>query len=178
MSEANYPSVSQGPPFLLPLPVPFALSAVIAAAADVRNRAIRRRIPHSDVIARLTFPLDGQTCSWVRIKTTIFHGRNAYCAVQLMKGRVSSLYLNLNPCFLCIFPLSEFDCSLCCSSVSCTAEEQGREIQIYAGAGAALWTGHVRHPTWQRPLSSFVDRKMPRKRRRDTFTRAGHSGQA
>ena len=32
----------------------------------------------------------------------------------------------------------ELDCSFCCSSVSCTAEEQGQEIKIYAGAEAAL----------------------------------------
>ena len=59
-------------------------------------------------------------------------------ALQLIKGQVSSLYLNFIPCFLGTFTLLEFDCSLCCAPVSVTEEEQGREIQIYAGAGAAL----------------------------------------
>ena len=57
---------------------------------------------------------------------------------QLLKGQVYSLYLNLILSFLCTFPLLEFDCSLCLPSVSSAAEEQGREIQMYAVAGAAL----------------------------------------
>ena len=35
-----------------------------------------------------------QSCSWDRITTTLFHGRSASCAVLLIKGQVSSLYLN------------------------------------------------------------------------------------
>ena len=83
-----------------------------------------------------------QSCSWDRIKTTIFHIRNAFCAEQKIKGQVSSLCLNLIPCLLCTFSLLEFDLSLCHSPVSSTAEEQGREIQIFAGAGAALLRAH------------------------------------
>ena len=51
-----------------------------------------------------------QSCSWGRMKTTIFHG----CAVQLLKGQASSPYLNLIPCFLCTSPMLELDCSLYC----------------------------------------------------------------
>ena len=35
----------------------------------------------------------------------------------------------------------EFECSPCCSSVSSAAVKQGLEIQINAGAGAALERG-------------------------------------
>ena len=45
----------------------------------------------------------------------------------------------LIPCLLCTFPLLEFDCSICCCSVSSTAAELWRDIQIYAVAGAALF---------------------------------------
>lgn len=70
-----------------------------------------------------------------RIKTNNFHGRNSYCMVQLIKGRVSSQHLNLIPYSLCTSHLLEFDSSLCCPSCQqdCTqSSTQRREIQMHA----------------------------------------------
>ena len=89
--------------------------------------------PSADISAKqIPCKVLSESCSRDCIRTTIFQGWNNCCALQLIRGQVyvwtSFLVFNVLPC----------SSSLCCFYVSSSAEELVREIQIYAGAGAAL----------------------------------------
>ena len=53
-----------------------------------------------------------------------------FVPLLLIKGQVSSLYLNLIPCLYMYFPLVKFDCSLCCSSVSSSAKSGVENLNL------------------------------------------------
>ena len=63
------------------------------------------------------------------------------CALQLMNGKVSSLYLNPIPYFMYTSPLLEFGCSLC-QPYSTQSSTQKWDIQIDVPPGARLESRH------------------------------------